>query len=47
MRNPEAVTRSARLLEEPWQTSAPSGGLFKGTGRSVREILARYNVSKR
>src|SRR5689334_17275948 len=44
MRNPEAVTRSARLLEEPWQTSAPSGGLFKGTGRSVREILARREL---
>jgi ABC-2 type transport system permease protein len=44
MRSPEAVTRSARLAEEPWQTSAPSGGVFTGTVRSLREILERREL---
>lgn len=44
MRSPEAVTRSARLHEEPWQTSAPSGGFFTGTGRSLREIFSRREL---
>jgi ABC-2 type transport system permease protein len=44
MTNPEAVTRNARLLDEPWQSSAPSGGLFSGTGRSLGEILGRREL---
>jgi ABC-2 type transport system permease protein len=44
MRNPEAVTRSARLREEPWQTSASSGGFFTGTLHSLREILGRREL---
>lgn len=42
--SPQAQARGARLREEPWETSAPSGGLFKGTGRSVREILAQREL---
>jgi ABC-2 type transport system permease protein len=44
MTNPEAVTRSARLLDEPWQTSAPSGGFFTGTVRSLRDIFGRREL---
>lgn len=39
MTSPEAVARAARLGQEPWYTSAAAGSLFKGTARSVREIL--------
>jgi ABC-2 type transport system permease protein len=44
MRSPEAAARNARLQELPWETSAPSSGLFKGTGRSLREILGRREL---
>jgi ABC-2 type transport system permease protein len=44
MRNPEAAERSARLREEPWQTSAPSGGFVSGTFRSLRDIAARREL---
>jgi ABC-2 type transport system permease protein len=44
MRSTEALTRSDRLRDEPWQTSAPSGGLFSGTVRSVREIFGRREL---
>ncbi|UOY01220.1 ABC transporter permease [Blastococcus sp. PRF04-17] len=44
MRNPEAVARSARLREEPWQASAPSGGFVTGTIRSIREIFGRREL---
>jgi ABC-2 type transport system permease protein len=44
MRNPEAEMRSARLREEPWQDSAPSGGFVTGTVRSLREILGRREL---
>jgi ABC-2 type transport system permease protein len=44
MTNPETVTRSARLRDEPWQSSAPSGGFFTGTARSLREILGRREL---
>ena len=39
MTSPEALARAARLGQEPWYTSAAAGTLFKGTARSVREIL--------
>jgi ABC-2 type transport system permease protein len=44
MTNPEAATRSARLRDEPWQTSAPSGGVLTGTARSLREIFGRREL---
>src|SRR4051812_19065501 len=44
MTSPEAAARSARLSEEPWQNSAPAGGLVRGTGRSLREILAQREL---
>jgi ABC-2 type transport system permease protein len=44
MTTPEAMARSARLSDEPWQTSAPTGELFKGTVRSVREILGQREL---
>jgi ABC-2 type transport system permease protein len=44
MTSPEAVARSARLSEEPWQTSASSSALFKGTTHSVREILGHREL---
>lgn len=40
----ESAARSARLADEPWQTSAPSGSLFVGTGRSLREILGQREL---
>src|SRR3954453_16409914 len=44
MTSPEAAARSARLREEPWQTSTPTAGVFRGSGRSVREILAHREL---
>ena len=44
MRSPEALARTARLGEQPWQTSEPSTGLFKGTVRSLREIAAQREL---
>jgi ABC-2 type transport system permease protein len=44
MTSPESAARSARLREEPWQTSAPTRGVIRGTGRSVREILAQREL---
>lgn len=44
MTNPEAATRNARLRDEPWQTSAPSGGFLTGTTRSLREIFGRREL---
>jgi ABC-2 type transport system permease protein len=44
MTSPESVARSARLRDEPWQTSAPAGGVFKGTARSVREIAGQREL---
>lgn len=40
----ESAARSTRLAQEPWQDSAPTGALFRGTGRSVREILAQREL---
>ena len=40
----ESAARSARLAEEPWQTSAPVGSFFSGTARSLREILAQREL---
>jgi ABC-2 type transport system permease protein len=42
--SPQALARSDRLREEPWETSAPSRGLFKGTARSVREIVGQREL---
>jgi ABC-2 type transport system permease protein len=44
MTSPEAAARSARLSQEPWQTSAPTGTLLKGTVRSVREIVGQREL---
>src|SRR3712207_4267681 len=35
----ESETRSARLAEEAWQDSAPTGTLVSGSGKSIRRIL--------
>jgi ABC-2 type transport system permease protein len=40
----ESAARSARLADEPWQTSAPVGTLFSGTSRSVREIFGQREL---
>src|SRR3954453_15751585 len=44
MTSPEAVTRSAHLSQQPWQSSAPSGSLFKGTLHSLREITGQREL---
>jgi ABC-2 type transport system permease protein len=44
MTSPESAARSARLRDEPWQTSTPSGGLFRGSVRSLREIAAHREL---
>jgi ABC-2 type transport system permease protein len=44
MTSPEAAARSARLSQEAWQTSAPTGTLFKGTTRSVRDIVGQREL---
>jgi ABC-2 type transport system permease protein len=44
MTSPESVERSTRVGQLPWQTSAPSGHLFKGTARSLREILGQREL---
>lgn len=44
MTSPEAAARSARLSQEAWQTSAPTGTLFKGTIRSVRDIAGQREL---
>ncbi|KQS73422.1 ABC transporter permease [Modestobacter sp. Leaf380] len=40
----ESEGRSARLAQEDWQSSAPGGGLFSGTLRSVREIAGQKEL---
>jgi ABC-2 type transport system permease protein len=40
----ESEARSARLAEEPWEDSAPSGTLFEGSGRSLRRIFAQREL---
>ncbi|KQS58084.1 sugar ABC transporter [Geodermatophilus sp. Leaf369] len=40
----ESQTRSARLADADWQSSAPGGGLFSGTGRSLREIAGQREL---
>lgn len=40
----ESTARSARLAAEAWHTSAPTGGLFSGTGRSLREIAGQREL---
>jgi ABC-2 type transport system permease protein len=40
----ESAARSARLAEEPWEDSAPTGTLFQGSGRSLRRILAQREL---
>ncbi len=44
MTSPESAARSARLSQEPWQTSAATRSLFKGTVRSLREIFAQREL---
>lgn len=44
MTSPESLARSARLSELPWQTSAASRSLFKGTARSLREIFEQREL---
>jgi ABC-2 type transport system permease protein len=44
MTSPESVARSARISEQPWQTSAPSGGLFRGSVRSLREVAGQREL---
>ncbi len=36
--------RSRRLSEEPWHDSAPTGGLVRGTGASLRAILGQREL---
>ena len=40
----ESAARSARLAEEPWQTSAPTGNFLTGTGRSLKEIAGQREL---
>lgn len=40
----ESEARSTRLAAEDWQSSAPSGRLFHGTGRSLREIMEQREL---
>jgi ABC-2 type transport system permease protein len=40
----ESAARSARLAEEPWQTSAPAGNFFSGTVRSLKEIAGQREL---
>jgi ABC-2 type transport system permease protein len=44
MTTTESLARSARLADEPWQSSAPSGGLFRGSRKSLREIFAQREL---
>jgi ABC-2 type transport system permease protein len=44
MTSPESAARSARLADEPWQTSAPAGQLFSGTVRSLKEIAGQREL---
>lgn len=44
MTTSEAAARSARLADEPWVSSAPTGTLFAGTGRSLREIAGQREL---
>jgi ABC-2 type transport system permease protein len=40
----ESEARSARLATEEWQSSAPTGGLFRGSARSLREIAGQREL---
>jgi ABC-2 type transport system permease protein len=40
----ESEARSARLAQEPWEDSAPTGTLVQGSGRSLRRILAQREL---
>ncbi|MGY5885429.1 ABC transporter permease [Modestobacter lacusdianchii] len=40
----ESEARSARLATEPWQSSAPTGSLFRGSRQSLRDILGQREL---
>jgi ABC-type polysaccharide/polyol phosphate export permease len=40
----ESQARSARLTTEAWQSSAPAGTLFRGSGQSLREIAGQREL---
>lgn len=40
----ESEARSARLATEEWQSSAPTSALFRGTRRSVKDILGQREL---
>jgi ABC-2 type transport system permease protein len=44
MTTPESDVRSARLASEPWQDSAPSGGLVKGSVSSIKAVLGQREL---
>lgn len=44
MSNLESQARSARLATEAWQSSAPTGTLFRGSGQSLREIAGQREL---